>query len=73
MWPGAPVIPMLSVGATDAVHVSAAGIPVYQVSGEAVDRDDLRAHGKDERIRVEAFYRGVDFHYAFLKTLMAQP
>jgi acetylornithine deacetylase/succinyl-diaminopimelate desuccinylase-like protein len=72
MWPGAPVIPTLAVGASDAVHVSAAGIPVYQVSGEAVDRDDLRAHGKDERIRVESFYRGVDFHYAFLKTLMAQ-
>lgn len=73
MWPGVPVIPMLAVGASDAVHVSAAGIPVYQVNGEAVDRDDLRAHGKDERIRVESFYRGVDFHYAFLKTLMAQP
>jgi len=72
MWPGVPVIPMLAVGASDAVHVNAAGIPVYQVSGEAVDRDDLRAHGKDERIRVESFYRGVDFHYAFLKTLMAQ-
>jgi acetylornithine deacetylase/succinyl-diaminopimelate desuccinylase-like protein len=72
MWPGAPVIPMLAVGASDAVHVSAAGIPVYQVSGEAVDRDDLRAHGQDERIRVESFYRGIEFHYAFLKALMAQ-
>jgi len=67
MWPGIPVLPTMSTGASDGVYTNAAGMPTYAVSGEQEDRDDVRAHGKDERIGVEAFYRGVDFYYAFLK------
>ena len=48
------------------------GMPTYCVSGEAIDRDDIRAHGKDERIRVDAFYRAVDFYYQYLKAVTAQ-
>jgi len=69
MWPGIPVIPDMSTGASDDVHTDAAGIPAYDISGEAIDRDDIRAHGRDERIRVESFYRAVEFYYRFLKTL----
>ena len=72
MWPGIPVIPDMSTGASDDVHTDAAGIPSYDISGEAIDRDDIRAHGKDERIRVESFYRAVDFYYRFLKLLTAE-
>ena len=72
MWPGIPVLPNMSTGASDGVYTNAAGMPTYCVSGEQYDRDDIRAHGKDERIRVESFSRGVDFYYAFLKTLTAQ-
>ncbi len=72
MWPGIPVIPDMSTGASDDVHTDAAGIPSYDISGEAIDRDDIRAHGRDERIRVESFYRAVDFYYRFLKMLTSQ-
>ena len=69
MWPGLPVIPDMATGASDGVYTNAAGLPTYCVSGEAIDRDDIRAHGKDERIRVDAFYRAVDFYYRFLKAV----
>lgn len=69
IWPGAPVIPTMSTGATDGVYTNAAGMPTYGISGIAIDMDDVRAHGRDERLRVEAFYQGVDFYYRFLKAL----
>jgi acetylornithine deacetylase/succinyl-diaminopimelate desuccinylase-like protein len=72
MWPGLPVIPDMATGASDGVYTNAAGLPTYCVSGEAIDRDDIRAHGKDERIGVDAFYRGVDFYYRFLKAVTSQ-
>jgi acetylornithine deacetylase/succinyl-diaminopimelate desuccinylase-like protein len=69
MWPGVPVIPSMSAGASDSIYTMGAGIPSYGVSGMGVDFDDDRAHGKDERIRVEAFYQGVEFYYLYLKAL----
>ena len=36
----------------------------------AIDQDDVRAHGKDERIRVSSFYDGVEFYYRYLKALL---
>ena len=69
MWPGVPVIPDMETGASDSVHTIAAGIPTYGVDGMAIDQDDIRAHGKDERLRVSAFYDGVEFFYRFLKAL----
>jgi acetylornithine deacetylase/succinyl-diaminopimelate desuccinylase-like protein len=67
MWPGIPVLPAMSTGASDGVYTNSAGMPTYGVSGEQYDRDDVRAHGKDERVGVESFARGVDFYYVFLK------
>jgi acetylornithine deacetylase/succinyl-diaminopimelate desuccinylase-like protein len=72
MWPGIQVIPDMSTGASDAIYTDAAEIPTYGVSGVAIDRDDIRAHGQDERVRVESFYRAVEFYYRFLKELTAQ-
>ena len=69
MWPGVPVIPVMSSGASDSIYTMAAGIPSYGVSGMGVDFDDERAHGRDERIRVEAFYAGVEFDFLYLKAL----
>ncbi len=69
MWPGVPVLPTMSTGASDGVYTNAAGMPTYAISGVAYDRDDIRAHGQDERERVEAFYRGVDFYYDFLNAV----
>jgi acetylornithine deacetylase/succinyl-diaminopimelate desuccinylase-like protein len=72
MWPAAPVIPEMETGASDSVYTMAAGIPSYGVSGEAIDRDDVRAHGKDERVRVSAYYDGVVFYYRYLKALTSK-
>jgi acetylornithine deacetylase/succinyl-diaminopimelate desuccinylase-like protein len=69
MWPGAPVIPDMETGASDSIYTIAAGIPSYGVSGMAIDQDDVRAHGKDERIRVSSYYDGVEFYYRYLKAL----
>jgi acetylornithine deacetylase/succinyl-diaminopimelate desuccinylase-like protein len=69
MWPGIPVLPSMSTGASDGVYTNAARMPTYAISGVEYDRDDIRAHGKDEREIVSGFYRGVDFYYRFLKAL----
>ena len=42
------------------LYLRNAGMPVYGVSGVPLDADDIRAHGRDERIRVAAFYAGLD-------------
>jgi len=68
-WPGAPVIPTMSTGASDSVYTNAAGMPSYAVSGIAIETNDVRAHGKDERIPIDSFYRGVDFYYQLVKML----
>ena len=70
MWPGAPVIPEMETGASDSIYTVAAGIPSYGVSGMAIDQDDVRMHGKDERIRVNSYYDGVEFYYRYLKALL---
>jgi acetylornithine deacetylase/succinyl-diaminopimelate desuccinylase-like protein len=69
MWPGAPVVPDMATGASDGIYTNAAGMPTYAVSGVALERSDVRAHGRDERIGVESFYKGVDFYYRYLKAV----
>ncbi|HSM59539.1 MAG TPA: M20/M25/M40 family metallo-hydrolase [Longimicrobiales bacterium] len=69
MWPGVKVLPVMSTGATDGLYLRREGIPVYGVSGLFGDMDDVRAHGQDERIRVESFYEGMEFLYRLVKAL----
>jgi acetylornithine deacetylase/succinyl-diaminopimelate desuccinylase-like protein len=59
----------METGASDSKYTNAAGMPSYGISGTAIDRDDIRAHGKDERVRVTSFYEGVDFFYRYLREL----
>jgi acetylornithine deacetylase/succinyl-diaminopimelate desuccinylase-like protein len=54
MWPGVPVIPAISTGATDGRFLNAAGIPTYGVSGLFRDPDGNGVHGLDERVRVRS-------------------
>jgi len=68
-WPGAPVVPDMETGASDSRLTNAAGIPSFGFSALAIDRDDVRAHGRDERLRISAYYDGVDFYYRYLKAL----
>ena len=69
MWPGVPVLPVMSSGATDGLYLRNAGIPVYGVSGIFGDMDDVRAHGRDERIRIDHFHEGQEFLYRLVKAL----
>jgi acetylornithine deacetylase/succinyl-diaminopimelate desuccinylase-like protein len=71
MWPGVPVVSTMADGASDGIYTNGAGMPTYGVSGIALESDDVRAHGKDERLPVASYDRGVDFYYDFLKTLTA--
>lgn len=68
-WPGVPVIPEMSTGATDGLFVRNAGIPVYGVSAIAENPGDQRAHGQDERIRVESYYDALEYWYRLVKLL----
>ena len=68
-WPGAVVVPIMMTGGSDSVYTMAAGIPSYGICGVAIDRDDVRMHGKDERVAIDAYYRGVDFYHDFLEKL----
>jgi acetylornithine deacetylase/succinyl-diaminopimelate desuccinylase-like protein len=72
MWPGIPVIPEMATGASDGVYTMTAGLPTYGIAGTAIDRDDIRAHGRDERLGVESYYKGVDFYYRFLKAVTSE-
>jgi len=69
MWPGVPIIPRMSTGATDGLYVRNGGIPVYGVSAIFDDPDDVRAHGRDERVPVKSFYDANEFWYRMLKAL----
>jgi len=69
VWPGTPVVPVMDTGASDGYRLRAAGIPTYGVSGVFIDMDDVRAHGRDERILETSFYQGVDFFYRYIKAL----
>jgi acetylornithine deacetylase/succinyl-diaminopimelate desuccinylase-like protein len=69
MWPGVPVVPTMSTGATDGKFLRIAGIPTYGISCMFFDMDDNRSHGKDERVGVQDFYDGVEFGYRFMRVL----
>ena len=71
MWPGAPIVPSMAIGASDSIYTNAAGLPTYMVSGSALARDDFRAHGQDERLSTKGFYDGVDFFYEYLKAVVS--
>jgi acetylornithine deacetylase/succinyl-diaminopimelate desuccinylase-like protein len=69
MYPGVIVVPVMSTGATDGLYLRNAEIPTYGVDGTFGDMDDVRAHGKDERVGVKQFYEGLEFQYRLLKLL----
>ena len=64
-----PVIPVMETGATDGLYLRNAGIPVYGVSGVFVDINDIRAHGRDERIGVQDYYDGAEYIYQLVKAV----
>jgi acetylornithine deacetylase/succinyl-diaminopimelate desuccinylase-like protein len=69
VWGPLPVVPFMETGATDGLFLRNAGVPVYGLTGLFIAIDDIRAHGKDERILITAFDQGLDFTYDLLKRL----
>jgi acetylornithine deacetylase/succinyl-diaminopimelate desuccinylase-like protein len=69
MFPGAVVVPVMSTGATDGLWLRNGEIPTYGVDGTFGDIDDVRAHGKDERVGVKQFFEGLEFQYRLIKKL----
>jgi acetylornithine deacetylase/succinyl-diaminopimelate desuccinylase-like protein len=72
-WPGVSVVPLMVPYATDGAYTRAAGIPTYGVQGFFMDRDDIRFHGRDERLLVSSFYEGQQFLYDLVKSLSTTP
>jgi len=73
LWPGVPAVPMMVMGGTDGMYLRPAGIPTYGVQGIFYDRDDIRFHGRDERVKVQSFYQGQTFLYELVKRLSGGP
>jgi acetylornithine deacetylase/succinyl-diaminopimelate desuccinylase-like protein len=69
IWPGTPVTPVMENGASDSIYFAQAGIPCYGYSGIALERDDDRAHGQDERLPVDSYWKSLDFLYSFAKAV----
>ncbi len=72
IWPNIKVVPYMDAGASDAIYTSAAGMPTYGITGVAIDEDDVRAHGRDERVGIASFYTGNIFFYRYMKALTSQ-
>ncbi len=69
IWPGVPVTPVMENGASDSIYFAQAGIPCYGYSAIALERDDDRAHGQDERLPIDSYWKSLDFFYSFSKAL----
>lgn len=71
MWPGVPVVPTMSTGATDSRYFRIAGIPAYGVSGLFYG-PETGAHGMNERVPVQSFYEGQEFLYRLAREISAE-
>jgi acetylornithine deacetylase/succinyl-diaminopimelate desuccinylase-like protein len=67
LWPGVPIVPTMSTGATDGRFLNVAGIPTYGLSGMFHDAEGAHAHGLNERIRVSSLMDGRRFLYEVVK------
>jgi acetylornithine deacetylase/succinyl-diaminopimelate desuccinylase-like protein len=68
-WPGIPSVPAMTPGATDGRFLRNIGIPTYGHSGMASDIFDVRAHGRDERVSIQAMYEGEQYLYELVKAV----
>ncbi len=71
MWPGMPLVPTMSTGATDGSFLRNAGIPVYGISG--LFYESPNAHGMNENVSSKAFYEGLEFMYRLVRGLTSGP
>jgi acetylornithine deacetylase/succinyl-diaminopimelate desuccinylase-like protein len=72
MWPNVPVMPTMATGFSDDRQTRNAGMVSYDISGVWQDVDENRAHGRDERIGIQAFDESVEFTYRLLKAMSSE-
>lgn len=73
MWPNVPIVPTMATGFSDGRQTRNAGIPTYDVGGMWEEAGENRAHGRDERVGVQAFDESVEYAYRLMKALGSQP
>lgn len=73
MYPGLPLIPSMSTGASNSIYLSAVGIPSYGVPGILYENDGGGIHGLNEHIRVKSVYDGRDYLYRLIQAYAAAP
>jgi acetylornithine deacetylase/succinyl-diaminopimelate desuccinylase-like protein len=66
VWGPLPIMPVMDTGASDGRFLRMANIPTYGIAGVFLDLDNRRAHGQDERVRVQDFYDGVEFNFRLM-------
>jgi acetylornithine deacetylase/succinyl-diaminopimelate desuccinylase-like protein len=66
-YPGVPLAPVMSTGATDGIFLEAIGIPVYGPPGLYGDPDGNGVHGLNEHAIVKAVYSGRDYLFELIK------
>ncbi|MHA6722150.1 M20/M25/M40 family metallo-hydrolase [Sphingomonas sp. RS2018] len=66
-FPGVPVLPTMSTGATDGIFLEAIGIPVYGVPGTFVEPNTSGVHGLNERILKASLYASRDYLFDLVK------
>ncbi len=71
-YPGVPVIPMMSTGATDGIFLESIGIPSYGPPGTFTDPDNNGTHGLNERLAVRALYTGRELLTELVKAYAEQ-
>ena len=71
MWPGLTVMPSMDAGSSDSIYTRASGIPSYGAASIFIDIDDMRAHGRDERIKADRFVEGSEFTYRLMRAFSA--
>jgi acetylornithine deacetylase/succinyl-diaminopimelate desuccinylase-like protein len=69
LWPDVVILPQMAASASDSKYTRVVGMPSYGIDGMFDDLDDARAHGRDERIGVQAFGQEVDFTYRLMRAL----
>ncbi len=72
-WPGVPVVPEMSTGASDGLYTRNGGIPTYGVAAVFEDMNDSRAHGRDERVGVKEYHLAAEYWYELVKRLAGGP
>src|SRR4029453_15013499 len=73
LYPGVVVVPVMSTGAADGLYLRNAEIPTYGVGEPFADLDDVRMHGRDERVGVKQYFEALEFQYRLIKALAGRP